>query len=81
MQGINLEREQTQQDAYHMRDFLGSQAWDIYKRYLEAMSEDWTRRMVAGDASQFDQFKGVLVGLKLALDCPANIIRLGETTK
>jgi len=78
---VDLSTEALASDNAVMREFRASQAFDVWNKYLIAMSDDVNRRLINGTGDALDMLRywqGTLAGLKMAQQVPEHVEALAK---
>ena len=81
---VELSKETLAGDAAILQEFVQTQGFAVWNKYLEYMGEDFTTLLVNGYSRPLDEVRyhqGVLAGLRMAQQVPDNVERLRKLKK
>ena len=70
-------QESVLSDAAYMADFRGSQAYDVWVKYVRLMEEDWIQRLTTEQADT-RYVQGMIAGIRMSKLVPENVMTLGK---
>lgn len=79
---MDLSIEEVAGDALRLKGWKTTQEFDTFAKYLEAAYTDWSVRLVNEVGSdKSDYYRGIIHGLKIALQIPENVELLWASLK